>query len=300
MKAKNGLPIFEQLALGFYALLEEPKEATSWLVRCRRISKAFKRQVVEEFLSGSVTSRLNTNCQSFSDFYRQIQEKGDIIFYRRGDKILIDHNKEYTGPTPVLLLEIDENPDNHPMRNSSSNNPSQSSLGKTLTFELWTDQQYLYRKLEGWLSRAEFNYTAARGSFSCGDYTFGDVVSVNGITGVNYGGRWYYFDHDVIEDPFSEGYYCALTVWEDDPGGESPWEYYPADPYWESEADFEHGYLDDPSHNSPDDLYGYIFIGATDGVPTTYGAMGYRSSAGGNHAYPDNPQLNAMMRINLP
>jgi len=223
-----------------------------------------------------------------------------IAFDSQGNRMSLDPVK--LSDMPMLVLEIDENPDNHPISVSESETSqlSQKQLKKTAstTKKIKLDAVYLYDKLEGTWNRAEFNVTVTFGTIWTQDhgknYEFENFAERGfGITAVNWADKWYdsdvnhyLFDWDNPNDCFEPGGVLGICLWEDDPGGVSKLNYNSADDRYVHDLDFEHGFLDF-NPDCPDDLYGYVFLEYWYINPNggTHYAYGYNSAHGGNAAY---------------
>lgn len=249
-----------------------------------------------------------------------------ISFDFQGNRIVLD--PETLCDTPLLVLEIDENPDYHPAFNDSSivieipHYQEQSTslnlynrLSKTTTTvtKIKIYQERLYNKLEGTLSRPEFNVTVTAGDVLYpNDYLFPQAAHRGfGITEINHKDCWYYEERWIWDCPdasgiFSSGKVLGICLWEDDPGGEDKLTYYCADQYVGRPAGtiYNPGYLD-THENCPDDLYGYVFLLWSDFDSGTaynglgYYAYGYNSDDGGNTAWRvgGNPKKNAYVKF---
>ncbi len=249
-----------------------------------------------------------------------------ISFDFQGNRIVLD--PEVLCDNPLLVLEIDENPDYHPSFNDNSviikipNYQEQSTslnlynrLSKTTTTvtKIKIYQERLYNKLEGTLSRPEFNVTVTVGDvLNPNDYLFPQAAHRGfGITEINHKDCWYYEERWIWDCPdagsiFGSGKVLGICLWEDDPGGEDKLTYYCADAYTGRPYGtiYNPGYLD--SHpNCPDDLYGYVFLLWSDFDSGTgynglgYDVYGYNSDDGGNNAWRPrgNPKKNAYVKF---
>lgn len=207
-----------------------------------------------------------------------------ISFDFQGKKIILD--PEILCDTPLLVLEIDENPDYHPMtiddyievQIPQSQNPLNKLSKSTSVTKIRMYKEKLHHKLESVLSRAEFNVTVTLGDVvHTNDYSFPQVANrYFGITGVNKKDKWYSYKRYIWDynpgNGFVAGKVLGICLWEDDPGGKSASHYYSADQIFSrpSGSTYNPGYLDTHG-NCPDDLYGYVFIEYWD----LYGAAGY-------------------------
>ncbi len=219
-----------------------------------------------------------------------------IGFKLGGEEVTLDFYN-YTG-MQAILLEIDENVDNHQKNESIVDT---DSLGRVLlTVDLRTYYQYMENKLEGTLNRAEFNVTVTLGTVvyvGGTDFDFPSTADRGfGITEVNKADKDYWYDRFVFDiTNLGAGEALGICVWEDDPGGEDKLTYNAAD--IGTSPDYEDGYLS--AHGScPDDLFGYNWITVDDIIATdnhTRAFRGYNSSYGGNTAYPEHAKLNAYM-----
>lgn len=254
---------------------------------------------------------------------RNVKEITSFDF--QGNKIVLD--PEILCDTPLLVLEIDENPDYHPVQLDSSivvqipqyQNQTMTlnlfnglSKSTTTVTKVKVFQERLLNKLEGTLSRPEFNVTVTVGDIiTTNDYYFPTVANRGfGITEINHADCWYYYNRWIWDynpgNGFGPGKVLGICLWEDDSGGEDKLTYYSADQIWgrPSGTTYNPGYLD--SHPScPDDLYGYVFLewwdlyGATGYNGLTYYAYGYNSSDNGNNAWRvgGDPKHNATIKI---
>ncbi len=247
-----------------------------------------------------------------------------VAFNQYGELLLLNIDNEI--PTQTLVLEIDENPYNHPKTINEDFIELPIKIGKSTSItnlRIQLKDVYLKNKLEGSWNRAEFNVTVTVGTWNDipsstkKHYTFPTEADRGfGITGVNWREKWYNNVKKRIYyvDELTTPWVLGICFWEDDAGGESKYEYYSADNrYLGSYCDnyYEPGYLD--SHSScPDDLYGYIHIDSEwygdhmiplDGAQHRIYFYGYNSSYGGNEAYncedPSQAKYNAKADIRL-
>ncbi|MBC8147203.1 MAG: hypothetical protein H8E98_04385 [Bacteroidetes bacterium] len=264
----------------------------------------------------SIPLKYEKSFDAFSDFIIAVSPIIDeqyvteiVAFDLNGNKIVLAPVELST--IPILVLEIDENPNNHPKvyedafvadENGNINIPSHfNNTLKTLTHNvIEINRVKMYNKLEGTWNRAEFNGTVTVGTMEGAyDYEYDFPTTTTrwyGITGVNWDDRYYDVDkyQYTIGDTGFDGDYSVLgfTFWEDDPGGEEPSYYYPPSSQASGGCnDYVGGYLD--THNSPDDLFGYAWIEYADcwnlpidsKIGITRYLYGYSGGDGGNYAY---------------
>jgi len=291
----------------------------------------------------SIPEKYEDSFDPLSDFYVAILPVEDerfvkeiISFDFQGNRLVLD--PETLCDTPLLVLEIDENPDYHPSFNDNSiiveipNYQERSTslnlsngLSKTATTvtKVKINYEYLFNKLESDLSRPEFNVTVTAGevvftNYSINDYLFPKTANRGfGITEINHANctyrevRWIWDYPDSSDNIFGADKVLGICFWEDDPGGKDKLTYYCADQYSgrpnpEQRFPYEPGYLDNHP-DCPDDLYGYVFIkywdlfGAAGYNGITREVYGYNSSDGGNNAWRvgGNPGHNARVKFKL-
>lgn len=280
----------------------------------------------------SIPERYEDSFDPLSDFKiailpveNECDVKEIISFDFQGNRIVLD--PEILCDTPLLVLEIDENPDNHPSYIDNStviqipqykDQPTSlnlfNGLSKTTTTvtKLKIYYEYLYNKLEGTLGRPEFNVTVTVGDIVyTNDYLFPTTANRGfGITEINHADctydeeRWIW--NHAPDAIYGSGKVLGICLWEDDPGGEDKLTYYSADQILgrPDGTTYNPGYLDADT-DRPDDLYGYVFLKWSDFESgtgyngKTYYAYGYNSSDGGNNAWriDGNPKNNVKVKF---